>query len=714
MRERAVLIAGWAGGALALLIAAGGGASSPSGWRLGLPGGTAVLACALVLAGIGFLAGRGVGRLLMGVAPVLLLVVVGARLPGVAAWAGPPLAVLVIAAVAAALAAPAAAPPRWSAAAFLPVIALVYGLAAARVQAQVGPEGDEPHYLMVADSLLRDHDVSLERDYAEGRYRGIHPAPLAPHYRVRGRGGEIFSLHALGLSVLVLPAYAIGSYAGASFFMALLAVALAGQLRALLREAVGEGADGVAWVMALSPPLVHYAGLLFTEIPAALVVAVGLRHGRATTSVRTALATGAALAFLPWLNVRYAILTVALLAFALSARPGARLAAAWVAPSLASAAALALYHWQLYGFFDPRRVYGRRPEFSLGGIPTGLPGLLFDQEFGLLVYAPVFVLAVPGLLALWRRSRRLAVITAVLAVAVMAVAGAWPMWRGGFNPPARFLVPIVPALALAVAARLRGGWSAGAALLVAWGLWTGGIGSWDRALVHRDRDGTAPLLRAASGAEEWTRLLPGYVLEESQQGRVRLTVVWTAALAAAAWAGRRRGPVTPAGLAVASVGLLAATGIASRLSTARTGGRDAVRLVGRSSVTVPGWTVLARTPGVWTTADLWWGPLYEPHRAPEGALIGDRLGLAPAEYVLTIEGEAVPSSLPPPLLLSGPEGGPSRIGALALAPGRLTGRFLASDRRGTTLRLKGGGPFIIKGIRVEAGSTFSPPPGLIP
>lgn len=191
-------------------------------------------------------------------------------------------------------------------------------------------------------------------------------------------------------------------------------------------------------------------------------------------------------------------------------------------------------------------------------------------------------------------------------------------------------------------------------------------------------------------------------------------MVWTAALALAAWAGRKRGPVTPAGLAVASVGLLAATGIASRLSTARTGGRDAVRLVGRPSVAAPGWTFLARTPGLWTTVDLGGGPLYEPHRAAQGAVIGDRLELAPGHYVLTLEGEAVPSSLPPPLLLSGPEGATPRTDPLTLAAGGLTGGFMVEAGRATTLRLTGGGPFIINGIRVEAGSTFPPPPGLIP
>jgi hypothetical protein len=319
-------------------------------------------------------------------------------------------------------------------------------------------------------------------------------------------------------------------------------------VRTLLRSSLGEGAEGVAWIVALSPPLVHYAGLIFTEVPAALVVALALRHGRGSTTWRLALAVGSALALLPWLNVRYAILAVLLLAFALAARPARTVAIAWLAPSVVSAVALALFHFHLYGFFDPRRVYGRRPELSLSLLPSGLPGLLFDQEFGLLAYAPVFALAVPGLLALARQSRRLALVALVLVLAALSVAGAWPMWRGGFNPPARFLVPVVPALALAVGARLRSGIRAGAALLIAWGLWTGTVGTWDRALVHRDRDGTAPLWRAASGAEEWTRLLPGYVLDESTQDRARLTIVW----ALAPRRRRCRGPEGSGGYAVRS------------------------------------------------------------------------------------------------------------------------------------------------------------------
>ena len=45
-------------------------------------------------------------------------------------------------------------------------------------------------------------------------------------------------------------------------------------------------------------------------------------------------------------------------------------------PCAVSALGLLAYHQALYGFWDPRRVYGRRPEFALSSLPEGLPGLL--------------------------------------------------------------------------------------------------------------------------------------------------------------------------------------------------------------------------------------------------------------------------------------------------------------------------------------------------
>ncbi len=691
-------VGGWTALLALGLLGAGGAARTPDGWLLGVPtaarvGWVLLSAAALWWATRGAAVGRCLGFLWLP-----LLVLAGAPVVGLGALTGPPLLAVALAGAAASLYGSGFRPPRFL---LLPVVLVVYATVSARVQLQVGPEGDEPHYLMVADSLLRDGDVSLERDYEEGRYQAFYGRPLRPHYRVRGRHGEIFSLHAVGLSLLVLPAYALGGYPAASFFMAFLGALLIFELRGLLiRAGESEGAaEGVAWLAALSPPLIHYAGLIFTEVPAALLVTVALRRGwdAGRLRLREGLLVGGALAALPWLNVRYAPLSAILLFYVLAGRPRVRAVVATVLPGLLSAIGIAAYYHALYGFFDPRRVYGRHPEMSLGTLPEGLPGLFLDQEFGLLVYAPVFALAVPGLLALVRRRPRLGLCALALVGVVVGVAASWHMWRGGFNPPARFLVPIVPALLLGVAAWLRRGLGAGGALLVGFSLFAGLAGAAEPHLVHRDRDGTAPLFRSVSGAEEWTRLLPGYVLSEPD--RNRLALVWAAALAIATLRLGRRRPGAGS-MASAPAGLLVACALASTLSERRTVGRDAVRLVGRPAVQVPGLHFVPQSEAVWGQ-DLPWGPDYRPRDGL--ALVGERLELPAGRYQLLLQVERFPGSEAPVLEVRG-EKHPAwpRVVHFREVPGGLSAPLtVEAGERAVTLHLRARTAFRLYRLRLR-------------
>ena len=85
MPSRTLESAGWATGAVVLGVAAGGAASSPDGFLLALPTLPLAVAAGLVLAALALVAGRRAGPWLLAAAPVLLLVLAGARLPGVAA-----------------------------------------------------------------------------------------------------------------------------------------------------------------------------------------------------------------------------------------------------------------------------------------------------------------------------------------------------------------------------------------------------------------------------------------------------------------------------------------------------------------------------------------------------------------------------------------------------------------------------------------------------
>lgn len=697
--RRAATVVGAVGLVLTALVGAAGAAARPGGVWLGIPGpgltAAVVLGVGLVVWGAGDGA-RGCAGLLL--PPVLLLA--GLPLAGVHALSGPPLLALALAGLVCVGATLSRRPPGY---AFLPLVFLVLVVFAGRANVQVGPRGDEPHYLMVSESLWRDGDVSLERDYAERRYTAFHDEPLAPHYRVRGKNGAIYSIHAVGLSVLILPAWALAGYPGVTVFMAFLAALVVREVREWVRAVSGrEGlAAAAGWLSALTPPLAHYAGLVFTEVPAALALSFGLRRGaEERLGTRGAIAIGVAAAALPWLNVRYVPLALLVVAHALWRHRNARVASAVLGPTVLSALGIMVYHQALYGFWDPRRVYGRRPELALGTLGEGLPGLLLDQEFGLFVYAPALALALPGLFHWWRRDRRAALVSVAALAAVLLTAGSWHMWRGGFNPPGRFLVPIAPLLAVAAALVVhRRGLSAGAALLVGWSLFTGLAGGVEPRLVHRDRDGTAPLFRELSGAREWTGLLPGYVLADPD--RHRLASVWALALILALpW---RHRPVTAPRLGGAGLGLVLAAQVAATVSHETTEDRDAVRLVGRPALAVPGWTVDRASPASWGADVLGWGPLYEPHRHPAGADLGRRLPLPAGRYRLLVRTGDVGSTGEAPGLEVVPDqpGAPARRVPLVPRDGGFEAGFeVRPGERAVSLRLHGGGPILVRGLRL--------------
>ena len=77
------------------------------------------------------------------------------------------------------------------------------------------PSGDEPHYLVIAQSLLLDGDLRIQNNHDRRDYAAYFDGTLAPDVRVRGRDGQQYSIHAPGVATLVLPLFAVFGYRGA-------------------------------------------------------------------------------------------------------------------------------------------------------------------------------------------------------------------------------------------------------------------------------------------------------------------------------------------------------------------------------------------------------------------------------------------------------------------------------------------------------------------
>ena len=341
-----------------------------------------------------------------------------------------------------------------------------------------GLQGDELHYLVVADSLAHDGDLDLADEYEAAKI----PEEVRHAFRY-GDSDALRTYHGVGLSLLLTPAVALGGLTLVHLVMILVAALAADQLFRLL-HALGLGAPWMRWAAwaaaILCLPFLAYSNQVYPEVPAALVLLVALRVAVMRPPTRRALvAGGVAAGTLPWLNVRYlgiSLALVAALAYAAAGAPRDRLVAvlraapatvrrhgraiaALLVPYALALAGLALLFLHMYGSASPNAGYA--PVAGPGPLSSGwrvfyegFVGEFLHPAVGWIPYAPVHWVGVAALgVLVWRvgAAALVATVVALLHVALIASTGL----VAGFAFPARFLVVFVPLIALPLAAALE-------------------------------------------------------------------------------------------------------------------------------------------------------------------------------------------------------------------------------------------------------------------
>jgi hypothetical protein len=406
----------------------------------------------------------------------------------------------------------------------------------------VFPGGDEPHYLAATQSILKDFDLRVANNYASGDYLDYFPGRLEPHYLKRATSGEIYSIHAPGVSFVVLPAFAVGGYDGAVITMILIAAltaALTWRLAFRVSGSSGGAWTGVAAVFATAPYFFH-SFTIYPETIGSLCVMCGvwllieLAGGRAV-GARVLIAVGAVLATLPWLHSRFAVLAAVigvLIVIRLRQRPSpwSRIFAFLVVPAVAGAAWFAFFYL-IWGSASPMAPYGADTSTSLSYIPRGVIGLLFDEQFGVFATAPVYLIGFAGLIALWRLRPRLATEIVLIVIPYSLIVASYAMWWAGSAAPARFLVAVLPLAALPIATLV----STPAILLllvsVAIVIPRGFVES-GRFIIN-SRGGVDPSLRWLSYNVDFVRAVPSVHLDGARAAAMH-ALIWLVTLAIAA------------------------------------------------------------------------------------------------------------------------------------------------------------------------------------
>jgi hypothetical protein len=330
-------------------------------------------------------------------------------------------------------------PGRIGAAAALVYVSLIPAML------QVPMDGDEPYYVLIAHSLLHDRDLDLRNQYARAGVLvdrpdlGPQPGdPVGPH-------GEEYARHEPFLPLLILPGYALAGVPGAMLTIAIFGgLLIRSTARLFEEEGVSDRAARIVLpFLAFGPPVVWYAMRIWPEVPAAFFMVEGIRGLRQRRGGRWA----PALLGLGLMKVRF-VLVAAPLALSTLVRESDRRRQALLAGAIVAAPLLVL--WITSG--NPLNVHAvaELAPFPLRDYAVGMLGLVLDGASGLLFQAPFFLF---GLVALARWHTSPAAFRLGLACSAIYLGYLVPRaeWHGGWSPPLRYVVFLMPLLALGAA-----------------------------------------------------------------------------------------------------------------------------------------------------------------------------------------------------------------------------------------------------------------------
>ena len=349
-----------------------------------------------------------------------------------------------------------------SAAALFLLLAAAYTLSIdIRASRGASISGDEPFYLLTTQSLLQDGDLDLVNQYETKSFRGFfdHPDGLWKQ-SVPAADGRLLSPHNPGLSVLLLPGFALGGLVGAQVLLLLVAAA-AMTLAFLLAERL-TGRRAISWAMTLvvglSATAFVYSTEVYPEFPAALALLACLlvvtRQRR--PSLLDGLYLAAGLSAICWLGVKYAPLAL-LLAVCFIYRTNVSGRVVFLALGAASAAG---YVWFHLATFDGLTPYNVNVVYA-GSSPVDLVdshvefrdrfyrlwGLFVDRRFGIGRWAPILLAAIPGLAVLllgpgWSRTI-FGLVAIQLLIATFAAITMMGWWF-----PGRTVLTVLPLLVI--------------------------------------------------------------------------------------------------------------------------------------------------------------------------------------------------------------------------------------------------------------------------
>ena len=312
-----------------------------------------------------------------------------------------------------------------------------------------GLSGDEPHYLVISDSLWSFRSLDVSAAYLkEALIPQFYSLGLAPSgvslgsdwswgHVVESSNG-VFSWHGVLVGWFLAVPLGLFGIIGAKIAMIALGAGFAWVVYLLSGHIITSVRLrlAVSLVLVLTYPLLLASNQIFPDLPAGGLALLGVYwlirevNARSDDSIKprpiVTFVVAFLVALLPWVGIKYApIAAVILIALLIVSRSKVSV----VVATAISAGLLMAFQWYAYdspfgAFAEGVVEYG--PEFWLR-----LSGLVLDQNQGFLFYSPLLWLGLFGIVPLFRFSRLVGVVWLLSVVLFLIPSAAHPGSYGG-------------------------------------------------------------------------------------------------------------------------------------------------------------------------------------------------------------------------------------------------------------------------------------------
>jgi hypothetical protein len=308
--------------------------------------------------------------------------------------------------------------------------------------------GDEPHYLLIAHSIVYDHDVDLYNNYWFGEYYRFFPAVFVYPHTKKTPKLEMASSHGILLPLILAPAYGLLGKFGAIAIMAFIMTLNLTLFARLLGKYNLSNKKNlfIMFTVFFTPPLSFYSFSIYPETMVLMAILLYLNFFlEPNLSGSRYLSYLCLLIAIPHLHYKFFILIAIFYIFRYERIFHKGWQLHFLCEVILPLFAFLLIYGILYG--DPTYYFTVLPKgmFMLSSLLYSSWGFFIEREFGIFPWSIHLILMLTSLPFLFRKQHINPFLIIVLFLGITGISAFFTNWSDG-SPKGRFFVTIIPLL----------------------------------------------------------------------------------------------------------------------------------------------------------------------------------------------------------------------------------------------------------------------------